>query len=89
MISYKVKGSSGNSADKESACSARDPGLIPGSERSAGEGNSYPFQYSGQENLHELYSPWGHKSLSHDLVVLVLGIYPRKMRTYIHTKTCN
>ena len=31
---------------KESACNAGDPGLIPGSGRSAGEGISYPLQYS-------------------------------------------
>ena len=37
-------------ADKESACNAGDPGLIPGSGRSPGEGNGYPLQYSGQEN---------------------------------------
>ena len=31
---------------KESTCNARDPSLIPGSGRSAGEGISYPLQYS-------------------------------------------
>ena len=31
---------------KESACNARDPGWIPGSGRSAGEGIGYPLQYS-------------------------------------------
>ena len=36
---------------KESACSAGDPGLIPGSGRSRGEGNSNPLQYSCLENL--------------------------------------
>ena len=35
-----------SSAGKESACNARDPGLIPGSGRSAGEGIGYPLQYS-------------------------------------------
>ena len=35
---------------KESACSAGDPGLIPGSGRSHGEGNSNPLQYSCVEN---------------------------------------
>ena len=36
-----------NSSDgKESACNAGDPSLISGSERSAGEGIGYPFQYS-------------------------------------------
>ena len=36
----------GGSDDKESACSVRDPGLIPGSGRSPGEGNGYPLQDS-------------------------------------------
>ena len=35
---------------KESACSAGDPGLIPGSGRSPGEGNGDPLQYSRLEN---------------------------------------
>ena len=35
---------------KESACSAGDPGLIPGSGRFLGEGNSNPLQYSCLEN---------------------------------------
>ena len=36
----------GSSAGKESACNAGDPGLIPGSRRSAGEGIGYLLQYS-------------------------------------------
>ena len=35
---------------KESACSAEDLGLSPGSGRSPGEGNGNPLQYSCQEN---------------------------------------
>ena len=31
---------------KKSTCNAEDPGSIPGSGRSAGEGIGYPFQYS-------------------------------------------
>ena len=31
---------------EESACSAGDPGLIPGSRRSPGGGNENPLQYS-------------------------------------------
>ena len=38
------------SDNKESTCNARDLGWIPGLGRSRGEGNSYPFQYSGLEN---------------------------------------
>ena len=40
----------GGSDGKESACSAGDPGLIPGSRRSSGEGNGNPLQYSCLEN---------------------------------------
>ena len=35
---------------KASAYNAGDPGLIPGSRRSSGEGNGNPLQYSGLEN---------------------------------------
>ena len=35
-----------SSVDKESACNARDLGLIAGWERFPGEGNSNPLQYS-------------------------------------------
>ena len=45
-----VGGFSGCSAGKESACSAGDMGLIPGSGRSSGEGNDNPLQYSCLEN---------------------------------------
>ena len=40
------KGFPGSSTDEESACNAGDPVLIPGLGRSAGEGISYPLQYS-------------------------------------------
>ena len=39
-----------SSVGKESACNAGDPGLIPGSGRSPGEGNGNPLQYSCLEN---------------------------------------
>ena len=38
------------SMGKVSACNAGDPGSIPGSGRSPGEGNGNPFQYSCLEN---------------------------------------
>ena len=43
----------GGSAGKESACNARDLGSIPELERSPGEGEGYPLQYSGLENSME------------------------------------
>ena len=39
-----------SSVGKESACSAGDPGSIPGLGRSPGEENGYPLQYSSLEN---------------------------------------
>ena len=43
----------GTSDVKESACNAGDPDLIPGSERSPGEGNGYPLQYFCFGEFHE------------------------------------
>ena len=40
----------GGSDGKEPACNAGDPGSIPGSGRSPGEGNGFPCQYSCLEN---------------------------------------
>ena len=48
--SWTMKGFPHSSVGKESACNAGDLGLIPGWERSPGEGNSNPFQYSCLEN---------------------------------------
>ena len=62
---------------KASAYNAGDPGLIPGSGISPGEGNDNPLQYSCLENSMEEfsswkilawrslagYSPWGRKEL--------------------------
>ena len=41
---------SGGSAGIESACDVGDLGLIPGWERSPGEGKGYPLQYAGLAN---------------------------------------
>ena len=53
----------GSSAGKESACNEGDLGSIPGLGRSPGKGNSYPLQYSGQENsidciVHGVANSW-------------------------------
>ena len=56
-----------SSDGKESACNAGDPVSISGLERSSGEGNGNPPQYSCLENSMdrggEGYSPRGHKEL--------------------------
>jgi len=40
----------GGSDSKESTCNVKDQGSIPGLERSPGEGNCNPLQYSSLEN---------------------------------------
>ena len=59
-------GSPGGSDGKESACSTGDPGSIPESGRSPGEGNGDPLQYSCLENSMDrgtwwVNGPWDHK----------------------------
>ena len=56
---FHLMGFPDGSDGKESACSVRDLGSIPGLERSLGEGKGHPLQYSGE--FHGLYSPWGPK----------------------------
>ena len=58
----------GGSVSKESTCSARDLGSIPGLRRFPGGGHGNPLQYSVLENPHGQrtlagYSPWGCKEL--------------------------
>ena len=47
---YSMMDFPGGSDAKESACNAGHPASIPGSGRSSGEENGYPFQYSRLEN---------------------------------------
>ena len=56
----------GGSDSKESTCSARDPGSIPGLGKCPGGGHGNPLQYTCLENPHGQrnlagYSLWGHK----------------------------
>ena len=48
----------GGSDGKESTCSAGDPGLIPGSGRSPGEGNGSPLQCSYPGNSMDRGAWW-------------------------------
>ena len=50
FLGGEVRGFPHSSVSKESACNAGDPGSIPRSGRSPGEGNANPFQYSCLEN---------------------------------------
>ena len=68
MCVLEIKGFPGGSDGKESACSVRDLGSIPGLGRCPGGGHGNPLQYSCLENPHgqrslEGYSPWGLKEL--------------------------
>ena len=58
------------SVGKESACSAGDPGLIPGLGRAPGVGNGNHSSILTWEIpwTEEGFSPWGHKGVRHDLV---------------------
>ena len=60
------QGFPGSSVGKESACNAGDPGSIPGSGRSPGEGMGYPLQCSWAslvaqlvKNLPAVHETWG------------------------------
>ena len=50
MCVYIYIGFPGSSDGKESAYNVGDPGAIPGSGRSPGEGSGNPLQYSCPEN---------------------------------------
>ena len=50
MLEADPLGFPGGLVSKETACNAGDPGSIPVLERSPGEGNSNPLQYSCLEN---------------------------------------
>ena len=47
-----------DSVSKESACNAEDPGLMPGSGRSPGEGNGNPLWYFCLENSMDRGACW-------------------------------
>ena len=50
MWPLPLPGFPGGSDSKESSCNAGDPGSVPGSGRSPGEGNGNPLQYPCLEN---------------------------------------
>ena len=60
----------GGSDGKESACDTKDPGSIPGSGTSSGEGNGNPLQYSCLENPMDREAcglqPMGSQRVRHD-----------------------
>ena len=80
---------------KESACNAGDPGLIPGSGRSPGEGDGYPLQFSCLENPMDRGAWWATvhgackksnmtKQLTHTNTHTDVGAY---IHMHVHTHT--
>ena len=80
MCIYTIEGFPGGSDGKESAYNARDPGSIPGSRRSPGEGNGSPLQYSCLENstdrgawqatVHRVTKSFTTEQLTHNIAML-------------------
>ena len=74
------KGFCGGLDDKEFACTAGDPGSIPGLGRAPGEGNGNPLQHSCLENsmdrgawcatVHGLAKSWTQLSDQHTHVIM-------------------
>ena len=58
----------GSKVGKESACSAGDPGLIPGSGRSPREGIGYSLQYSWVRSLGG-EDPWEGGMATHSSIL--------------------
>ena len=54
--------SPGSSAGKESTYNARDPGSIPGSGRSTGEGISYPLLYTWSSLVAQLVKEYAYNA---------------------------
>ena len=82
----------GGSEDKAFACSAGDPGSIPGLGRSPGEGNSNPLQYSCLENPMDREEPGGLQSMGsqrvgHDWATSLTFLHFREARWSYHIHT--
>ena len=92
MLSKLVRGFPGGSEVKESASTAQDPGLIPGSGRSPGEGNGHPLQYSCLENPRDR-GAWqatvhGVARARHDLVTKTTTTTPTVGISHLCSGSC-
>ena len=94
-LQYMLFGTPCGSDGKESACNAGDPGLIPGSGRSPGEGDGYPLQFSCLENPMDRGAWWATvhgackksnmtKQLTHTNTHTDVGAY---IHMHVHTHT--
>ena len=80
---------------EKSACNPGDPGSIPGSGRSPGEGNGYPLQYSCLEKamdrgawratVHGVAKSWTRRKRLSTHVSVKKAKHPLKLREYIYT----
>ena len=53
--------------------------------------NAYALQMgmkNGAATLENSLAVWLNLELQNDLTIPLLGLYPKEMKTYIHTKTC-
>ena len=82
------KGFPGGLDGKESACTAGDPGSIPGLRRSLGGGNGTLLQYSSLENPHGQRSLAGHsprgpkESDATERLTFILSKFSRRLETH-------
>ena len=65
----------------ESACNTGDPGSIPGSGRSSGEGKGYPLQYSDLENSIDCM---GSQRVRHDWATFTIATTDNYYILYIY-----
>ena len=80
-----IWGFPGGSDGKESICNAGDLGLIPGLERSPGDGNGNPLQYSCLENAMDRGAWWAivHRVTESDMIEwLTLSLF-RCIHTFL------
>ena len=77
----------GGSDGKESACNAGESGSIPRSERSLGEQNGYPLQYSCLDNFIARGTWWAPVHESHKEWDKTKQLIHTHTHTYTHTHT--
>ena len=78
----------GRSSGKESTCNAGDPGSIPGSGRSSGEGTGCPLQYFEASVLVQLVKKNNCNAEDIDLIP-VLGRSPGEENSYLLQHSAN
>ena len=86
----RFMGFPGGSDGKESACSAGDLSLIPGSGRSLGEGNGYPHQYSCLKNSLDI-GTWRatvHEVTESDMTEQLMHTHRGCIYLYIYIYIC-